>query len=125
MRVLKSAPSPRRFFFLTLSPHPCSGSINTLSTKAADLQTATNRYGNNAYFSHPFVQALGMFFGELSCLFVYLFLSYRAKAKNDESFQRAKPHSKLIFLIPAMCDMTAVRHPLPAPPPCSAPRPPH
>ena len=26
-----------------------TGSINTLSTKAADLETATNRYGDSAY----------------------------------------------------------------------------
>ena len=94
-----------------------TGSINTLSTKAADLQTATNRYGNNAYFSHPFVQAVGMFVGELSCLFVYTVLSYRAHSSNDATFKRAKPHSKFIFLIPALCDMTAVRRGGCGPPP--------
>ncbi len=35
-----------------------TGSVNTLSTKAADLLTAVNRYGNVAYFSHPFVQCV-------------------------------------------------------------------
>ena len=86
-----------------------TGSINTLSTKAADLQTATNKYGNTAYFNHPFVQAVGMFIGEVSCLFAYTFFSWRAQSTGDATFHRAKPHSKLIFLIPALCDMCAVR----------------
>ena len=84
-----------------------TGSINTLSTKAADLQTAQNRYGNIAYFNHPFVQAVGMFIGEFSCLLAYTLFSWRAASRGDETFQRAKPHSKLIFLIPALCDMCA------------------
>ena len=84
-----------------------TGSINTLSTKAADFEVSLNRYGDNPTFSHPFVQAMGMFIGEFTCLLVYTFLSMRARSQGDDSFPRAKPHSKLIFLLPAMCDMTA------------------
>jgi len=84
-----------------------TGSINTLSTKAADFEVSINRYGDKAVFNHPFVQALGMFLGEFTCLLAYTYFSMRARSLNDDSFKRAKPHSKLIFLLPAMCDMTA------------------
>jgi drug/metabolite transporter (DMT)-like permease len=82
-----------------------TGSLNTISTKAADLQVSLNRYNELALFSHPFVQAWGMFSGEFLCLIVYTFLSMRATSKGDDSFPRAKPHSKFIYLVPAMCDM--------------------
>lgn len=82
-----------------------TGSLNTISTKAADLQVSLNRYQELALFSHPFVQAWGMFAGEFLCLIVYTFLSMRATSRGDDSFPRAKPHSKFIYLIPAMCDM--------------------
>ena len=49
-----------------------TGTINTLSTKAADLLLVR---GNNPHaahqFNHPYVQAVGMFIGEFACIFVF------------------------------------------------------
>jgi len=83
-----------------------TGSINTISTKAADLAPTTNRYGEQVTFNHPFFQALCMFFGEFLCLLVFLGSRARAKATGAD-FAEAKPHSAFIFLLPALCDMTA------------------
>jgi uncharacterized membrane protein len=47
-----------------------------------------------------------MFVGEGLCLLVFNILRLRAKSKG-EKFAEAKPHSKLIFALPALCDMTA------------------
>lgn len=47
-----------------------------------------------------------MFLGEASCLIAYYVLRSRARAKG-EPFAEAKPHSKAIFILPALCDMTA------------------
>ena len=83
-----------------------TGSINTISTKAADLAPTTNRYGESVKFNHPFFQALCMFFGEFMCLLVFFASRARAKA-TGAAFEEAKPHSAFIFLVPALCDMTA------------------
>ena len=49
-----------------------TGTINTLSTKAADLLLVrgTNPHAVHS-FNHPYVQAVGMFIGEFSCMFVF------------------------------------------------------
>lgn len=43
-----------------------TGSLNTITTKAADNFTTQDRYGNAVTFNHPFVQAACMFVGEMS-----------------------------------------------------------
>ena len=83
-----------------------TGSINTISTKAADQATTTNRYGESVQFNHPFFQALCMFIGEFSCLLAYHFQRLRAAQGKNPDFKLAKPHSPLIFFVPALCDMT-------------------
>jgi len=83
-----------------------TGSTNTISTKAADLVNTQSRYGTTVQFNHPFFQALCMFLGEASCLLAYYVLRARARGKG-EPFAEGKPHSKLIFALPALCDMTA------------------
>ncbi|GAB5364966.1 hypothetical protein AAMO2058_001015700 [Amorphochlora amoebiformis] len=102
------------------------GSINTISTKLADLSEAKNSQGEKKEFNHPFFQAACMFFGEVMCLLVYK-LSTRfnrrsQKAANrpeyvqienqvsDEQDERVRGDqnwSAMIFLLPALCDMTA------------------
>jgi len=79
-----------------------TGSINTLATKLADVTSAEGIDGTTSTFNHPFVQALGMFLGELSCLGAYYISlwKYGRDAKD-------KPFSPWIFLPPAMCDMAA------------------
>ena len=88
-----------------------TGSLNTLTTKEADNLTSTDRYGNVVAFSHPFVQAVGMFIGEFLCLIVFYALVLRASraAPGSEASKlaRAKPFNPAIFILPALCDMTA------------------
>ena len=83
-----------------------TGSLNTLSTKAADQATTTNRYGESVNFNHPFFQALCMFIGEFSCLIAFYVARARARSRGDK-FEEAAPFNPLIFLLPALCDMTA------------------
>ncbi len=47
-----------------------------------------------------------MFVGELLCLFVFFILRCRARATGAK-FQEAKPFSPFLFILPALCDMTA------------------
>jgi len=83
-----------------------TGSLNTLTTKEADNLTATDRYGNTVAFNHPFVQAAGMFIGELLCLLVFYALVLRARVTGTK-MARAKPFNPFLFVVPALCDMTA------------------
>uniref|UniRef100_UPI0037E94E38 solute carrier family 35 member F6 n=1 Tax=Semicossyphus pulcher TaxID=241346 RepID=UPI0037E94E38 len=85
-----------------------TGSLNTLSAKWADMFSAKGCNNDPEHkFSHPFVQAVGMFLGEFSCLAVfYLVLCHDRrspvpKMNPDQSF------NPLLFFPPAMCDMTA------------------
>ena len=84
-----------------------TGSANTLTTKWADNLSARDLNGNIIQFSHPFVQALGMFFGEFACYFVYLFDRWNTKRQKKE-FSEAKPgYHPLLFWGPALCDVFA------------------
>ena len=76
-------------------------------TKAADNSTAVDRHGNTVLFNHPFLQAAGMFIGEFLCLLVFYGLVLRARAPGAAKLARAKPFNPLIFVLPALCDMTA------------------
>lgn len=69
------------------------------------MTCSENRYGEKVQFNHPFFQAAGMFLGELLCLFAFRFLVFRSRM-TGKPVQRAKPHSRLIFWLPAFCDMT-------------------
>ncbi|XP_035233832.1 solute carrier family 35 member F6-like [Stegodyphus dumicola] len=88
-----------------------AGSISTLATKWDDRLSSVNRAGDLAKFNHSFLQAAGMFLGELSCLIAFkIFLCMQRKKKeNPEGVpsihsQRFNP---MIFLLPALCDVTA------------------
>jgi len=78
-----------------------TGSINTLVTKLADVTSAEGINGESSDFDHPYVQALGMFLGELMCLAAFYILP-KGKADREE-----KPFPLWTFLLPALCDMTA------------------
>ncbi|XP_065308168.1 solute carrier family 35 member F6 isoform X1 [Dermacentor albipictus] len=90
-----------------------TGSINTLATKWADSSYALGRDGKLRLFDHPFLQAVGMFLGELSCLLAFrvVFFYYTRKAKAGESVELppsvtgSRDFNPLIFLPPAMCDL--------------------
>lgn len=83
-----------------------TGSINTLTAKGADEESAVNRHHVYTQFNHPIFQAACMFSGELLCLLVFYFLSWRAKSKGQQ-VAATKPFNPIIFLLPALCDLTA------------------
>lgn len=90
-----------------------TGSINTLATKWADSSYSIGRDGTLRLFDHPFLQAVGMFLGELSCLLAFriVFFYYTRKAKAGEAVELppsvtgSRDFNPLIFLPPAMCDL--------------------
>lgn len=53
-----------------------------------------------------FLQAVGMFLGEFSCLAAFYLLKCRARRQSDSSVEPQQPFSALLFLPPALCDMT-------------------
>lgn len=84
-----------------------TGSINTLSAKWADNFEAEGCGGSQEHsFKHPFVQAVGMFLGEFSCLAAFYLLKCRARRQSDSSVEPQQPFNALLFLPPALCDMT-------------------
>ena len=63
-------------------------------------------------FSHPFLQACGMFLGEMMCMVAFFIVRWYRKRKEvpgspPDPMTRPRNFSPLIFLPPAMCDMTA------------------
>ncbi|XP_038250977.1 solute carrier family 35 member F6 [Dermochelys coriacea] len=84
-----------------------TGSINTLSAKWADNFSAGG-CGETAEhsFQHPFLQAVGMFLGEFSCLAAFYLLVCRDQRRAEPSLAPAQPFNPLLFLPPALCDMT-------------------
>lgn len=85
-----------------------TGSINTLSAKWADLFSAKGCHDVPEHeFSHPFVQAVGMFLGELSCLAVFYILLCHDKRNPEPRMNPGQSFNPLLFFPPAMCDMTA------------------
>ncbi|XP_013400884.1 solute carrier family 35 member F6 [Lingula anatina] len=82
-----------------------SGTINTLSTKWADKTSSLDSTGHMRPFDHPFLQAVGMFLGELSCLFVFHIIRLVNKVRNKPMELGNQNFNPLIFLPPALCDM--------------------
>jgi len=100
-----------------------TGSINTLSVKWADTMKSESTDGKLRPFVHPFLQACGMFIGEMSCMIAFFIVRWynRRKARRQAEASRAAeepvpvdpgmtaetPFSPFVFLPPALCDMTA------------------
>lgn len=85
-----------------------TGSINTLSAKWADVFTAKGCHDDSEHlFAHPFVQAVGMFLGELSCLAVFHILLCHDRRSPEPKMNPGRSFNPLLFFPPAMCDMTA------------------
>ncbi|XP_048733846.1 solute carrier family 35 member F6-like isoform X2 [Ostrea edulis] len=84
-----------------------TGSLNTLSTKWADKQDAVGRDGKKHSFDHPFLQAVGMFLGEFSCLIAFqiIKLYHRVRHPDREQNLGNQSFNPLIFLPAALCDM--------------------
>ncbi|XP_061845757.1 solute carrier family 35 member F6 isoform X2 [Colius striatus] len=84
-----------------------TGSINTLAAKWADNFTAAGCGGTEEHsFQHPFLQAVGMFLGEFSCLGVFYLMVWRDRRRPEPTMAPSQPFSPLLFLPPALCDMT-------------------
>jgi len=100
-----------------------TGSINTLSVKWADTMKSESTDGKSRPFAHPFLQACGMFIGEMSCMVAFYIVRWynqrkrRREAARDgdapvEPADRSESGSEtsfspFVFLPPALCDMTA------------------
>nr|XP_006626035.1 PREDICTED: solute carrier family 35 member F6 [Lepisosteus oculatus] len=85
-----------------------TGSINTLSAKWADTFSAQGCGGSPKHtFSHPFLQAVGMFLGELSCLALFYILVCHDRRSPEPRMNANQSFNPLLFFPPAMCDMTA------------------
>ncbi|XP_010876701.2 solute carrier family 35 member F6 [Esox lucius] len=85
-----------------------TGSINTLSAKWADMFSAMGCHDSPEHsFSHPFVQAVGMFLGELCCLAAFHMLLCHDRRRVEPKMNAGQRFNPLLFLPPALCDMTA------------------
>jgi len=82
-----------------------TGSLNTLTTKIANNTETTDLNGETVAFNHPFVQALGMFLGEMLCLGAFRYSLWRERA--DGKVVERKAFSPVILLAPACCDLAA------------------
>jgi len=89
------------------------GTFNTLSVKWADKMESKASDGTIQPFNHPFLQACGMFLGEMLCMIAFWVSKYMAKRRPQQPFppidDSAAPRkfNPFIFLPPALCDMTA------------------
>ncbi|EGD73187.1 transmembrane protein C2orf18 [Salpingoeca rosetta] len=113
--------TPYHFFLAMLML--VSGSINTITTKYADItcgygvpyfprdQSASDnscpdRSEGQHVFDHPFVQALAMFIGEFTCLCAFVLGRWWQRCRGREP-PKVKDFNPIIFLLPALCDCTA------------------
>ena len=94
--------------------------------------TSESSDGVRRSFRHPFLQACGMFVGEMMCMVAFYLVKYyrkrkaRQQSRNNSGIEveqteeeqenldngqeigpQAVPFNPLIFLPPALCDMTA------------------
>jgi len=89
------------------------GSFNTLSVKWADTMTSESVDGTKRPFNHPFLQATGMFLGEMLCMVAFWVVRFRASRQPTSAYppltmeNAPKKFNPLVFLPPALCDMTA------------------
>ncbi|XP_056284074.1 solute carrier family 35 member F6 [Pseudoliparis swirei] len=85
-----------------------TGSLNTLSAKWADMFSAKGCHDEPKHqFTHPFVQAVGMFLGEFSCIVVFYLLLCHDRRRPEPTMNPGQSFNPLLFFPPAMCDMLA------------------
>ena len=88
-----------------------TGSINTLSVKWADTMTSESTDGKKRGFNHPFMQACGMFVGEMACMAAHHAVLWwrrrRVRQGRRDPDPEPTPFNPFVFLPPALCDMTA------------------
>jgi len=89
-----------------------TGSINTLSVKWADTMKSESTDGKLRPFVHPFLQACGMFIGEMSCMIAFFIVRWynRRKARRQaESRSREEPEESVDRGMTAETPFFAVR----------------
>jgi len=59
-----------------------TGSINTLSVKWADTMTSESVDHQQRGFDHPFLQACGMFLGEMMCMLAFVVVRWNRRRKQ-------------------------------------------
>ncbi len=74
--------------------------------------TSESTDGKLRGFDHPFLQACGMFLGETMCMLAFFVIRWRRRRNQEpgappDPFTRPRNFSPLVFLPPALCDMTA------------------
>ncbi|CAG5099320.1 Oidioi.mRNA.OKI2018_I69.XSR.g16443.t1.cds [Oikopleura dioica] len=85
-----------------------TGSINTISTKWADNQRAIGKPEFPEHdFDHPFLQAVGMFIGEFTCLIAFQIWRRfnKKKVEEGEIDVGSDDFSPFLLCLPACCDM--------------------
>jgi drug/metabolite transporter (DMT)-like permease len=96
----------------------CTGTFNVLAAKAVSSMESMGRDGMVKPFLHPFLQAWGMFLGEIGCMIVYLLQDcrriQRRKIPDPEAMPAlesqshdGKPFNPWTFCPPALLDVTA------------------
>jgi len=86
------------------------GSINTISTKYADETKALNSENEMTEFNHPFLQADGMFMGEMLCMLAFYVMYGKTTYQNKKHGKAPPEHPKFppyVMYVPAFCDMLA------------------
>merc|ERR1719188_327218 len=69
--------------------------------------------GTQKSFNHPFLQATGMFLGEMMCMLAFWYTKWRTRRQQNSAFPTQENEASqerfnpLVFLPPALCDMTA------------------
>ncbi|XP_077302563.1 transport and golgi organization 9 [Arctopsyche grandis] len=90
-----------------------TGSINTLSTKWADMLDSEGSDGQIRPFQHPFLQSSFMFLGEMMCLVVFKMLVCGFAGRPSVSTQTNglvsgnRNFSPFILMLPATLDLIA------------------
>ena len=79
--------------------------------------TSEDTSGKQSEFRHPFLQACGMFLGEMMCMVAfYVVKAYKKRRNSHSSIEETQEdieeedrpkYSPFVFLPPALCDMTA------------------
>lgn len=84
-----------------------TGTINTLAAKWADrLPSPGSNPRPEHVFIHPYLQAVMMFIGEMSCIFAFkIWYYYKVCRKQDISVFGPQKFNPLVWAIPALCDL--------------------
>ena len=80
--------SPFEAFVITLMVG--AGSLITIVLKWADQLPSLNSIGENATFSHPFLQSTFMFLGELFCIALFYLQRWSRRSRRNVNLNNGK-----------------------------------